>query len=130
MCLCVEVAQRERERQTERERERPASQLNSRAFHTRTHTHTHAHTRTHTHARTHDPNLQDLIKAMLEPNPKRRPTVAELLKHPWIARRDTVPGSVHRQGTLEELRKFNARRKLKVWGGMTGWQGERGMGKG
>nr|5IG1_A Chain A, CAMK/CAMK2 protein kinase [Salpingoeca rosetta]5IG1_B Chain B, CAMK/CAMK2 protein kinase [Salpingoeca rosetta] len=55
---------------------------------------------------------KELIKAMLEPNPKRRPTVQELLQHPWIARRD-VPGSVHRQATLEELKKFNARRKLK-----------------
>lgn len=58
--------------------------------------------------------LQELIKIMLEPNPKKRPTVKELLKHPWIARPEVVAGTVHRQSTIEELRKFNAKRKLKV----------------
>eukprot|EP01147_Barroeca_monosierra_P006709 gene6709-7556_t len=56
---------------------------------------------------------KELIKIMLEPNPKKRPTVKELLKHPWIARPEVVAGTVHRQSTIEELRKFNAKRKLK-----------------
>ncbi|KAL7841008.1 hypothetical protein SRHO_G00246990 [Serrasalmus rhombeus] len=35
------------------------------------------------------------------------------LKHPWICQRSTVASMMHRQETVECLKKFNARRKLK-----------------
>eukprot|EP00045_Choanoeca_perplexa_P002549 m.25242 g.25242 ORF g.25242 m.25242 type:complete len:481 (+) comp11576_c0_seq1:98-1540(+) len=55
---------------------------------------------------------KDLIDRMLDTNPKTRITVEQALRHPWIAQAE-VPSSVHRQETLNELKRFNARRKLK-----------------
>uniref|UniRef100_A0A4W6CFF4 Calcium/calmodulin-dependent protein kinase (CaM kinase) II delta 2 n=1 Tax=Lates calcarifer TaxID=8187 RepID=A0A4W6CFF4_LATCA len=51
---------------------------------------------------------------MLTINPSKRITAAEALKHPWICQRSTVASMMHRQETVECLKKFNARRKLKV----------------
>ncbi|XP_069974338.1 calcium/calmodulin-dependent protein kinase type II alpha chain isoform X6 [Penaeus vannamei] len=50
---------------------------------------------------------------MLTVNPAKRITAAEALKHPWICQRERVASVVHRQETVDCLRKFNARRKLK-----------------
>ncbi|XP_050924288.1 calcium/calmodulin-dependent protein kinase type II delta 2 chain isoform X4 [Lates calcarifer] len=50
---------------------------------------------------------------MLTINPSKRITAAEALKHPWICQRSTVASMMHRQETVECLKKFNARRKLK-----------------
>ncbi|KAF8565661.1 hypothetical protein P879_05599 [Paragonimus westermani] len=54
-----------------------------------------------------------LINSMLTVSPSRRITAAEALKHPWICQRERVASVVHRQETVECLKKFNARRKLK-----------------
>ncbi|XP_046845431.1 calcium/calmodulin-dependent protein kinase type II subunit alpha-like isoform X1 [Xenia sp. Carnegie-2017] len=54
-----------------------------------------------------------LIDKMLTVNPEKRITASEALKDPWIVNRDGVASKVHRQGTIDGLRKFNARRKLK-----------------
>ena len=51
---------------------------------------------------------------MLTVNPYKRITAADALKHPWIYQRERVASSVHRQETVDCLKKFNARRKLKV----------------
>lgn len=51
---------------------------------------------------------------MLTVNPGKRITAAEALKHPWICQRERVASVVHRQETVDCLKKFNARRKLKV----------------
>lgn len=58
--------------------------------------------------------LQDLIRNMLQPDPQKRMSIEEALLHPWINAPDQVASKVHRQNTIDELRKFNARRKLKV----------------
>lgn len=76
---------------------------------------------------------------MLTVNPNKRITAAEALKHPWICvsckivhllmfmsmniriylpmnilqQRERVASVVHRQETVDCLKKFNARRKLK-----------------
>ncbi|CAG9816030.1 unnamed protein product [Phaedon cochleariae] len=50
---------------------------------------------------------------MLTVNPGKRITAAEALKHPWICQRERVASVVHRQETVDCLKKFNARRKLK-----------------
>ncbi|XP_035385583.1 calcium/calmodulin-dependent protein kinase type II delta 2 chain isoform X4 [Electrophorus electricus] len=59
------------------------------------------------------PEAKDLINKMLTINPSKRITAAEALKHPWICQRSTVASMMHRQETVECLKKFNARRKLK-----------------
>jgi serine/threonine protein kinase len=51
---------------------------------------------------------------MLTINPAKRITATEALKHPWISHRDRVASTMHRQSTIDGLKKFNARRKLKV----------------
>uniref|UniRef100_A0A8C1XHR0 calcium/calmodulin-dependent protein kinase n=1 Tax=Cyprinus carpio TaxID=7962 RepID=A0A8C1XHR0_CYPCA len=65
------------------------------------------------------PEAKDLINKMLTINPSKRITAAEALKHPWICQRSTVASMMHRQETVECLKKFNARRKLKVSFGLT-----------
>ncbi|PKU31817.1 calcium calmodulin-dependent protein kinase type ii subunit alpha isoform x1 [Limosa lapponica baueri] len=59
------------------------------------------------------PEAKDLINKMLTINPSKRITAAEALKHPWISHRATVASCMHRQETVDCLKKFNARRKLK-----------------
>ncbi|XP_016412360.1 calcium/calmodulin-dependent protein kinase type II subunit gamma-like isoform X15 [Sinocyclocheilus rhinocerous] len=56
---------------------------------------------------------KNLINQMLTINPAKRITADQALKHPWVCQRSTVASMVHRQETVECLRKFNARRKLK-----------------
>ncbi|XP_075306865.1 calcium/calmodulin-dependent protein kinase type II delta chain isoform X4 [Odontesthes bonariensis] len=59
------------------------------------------------------PEAKDLINKMLTINPAKRVTATDVLKHPWICQRSTVASMMHRQETVECLKKFNARRKLK-----------------
>ncbi|XP_076239047.1 calcium/calmodulin-dependent protein kinase II isoform X2 [Calliopsis andreniformis] len=59
------------------------------------------------------PEAKNLINQMLTVNPSKRITASEALKHPWICQRERVASVVHRQETVECLKKFNARRKLK-----------------
>ncbi|XP_037035394.1 calcium/calmodulin-dependent protein kinase type II alpha chain isoform X20 [Bradysia coprophila] len=59
------------------------------------------------------PEAKNLINQMLTVNPYKRITAAEALKHPWICQRERVASVVHRQETVDCLKKFNARRKLK-----------------
>lgn len=59
------------------------------------------------------PEAKDLINRMLTINPAKRITACEALKHPWICQRSTVASMMHRQETVDCLKKFNARRKLK-----------------
>ncbi|XP_059373643.1 calcium/calmodulin-dependent protein kinase type II subunit gamma isoform X26 [Carassius carassius] len=56
---------------------------------------------------------KNLINQMLTINPAKRITADQALKHPWVCQRSTVASMIHRQETVECLRKFNARRKLK-----------------
>ncbi|NXI86777.1 KCC2B kinase, partial [Rhipidura dahli] len=66
------------------------------------------------------PEAKNLINQMLTINPAKRITAHEALKHPWVCQRSTVASMMHRQETVECLKKFNARRKLKCpwcWGG-------------
>ncbi|XP_078809483.1 calcium/calmodulin-dependent protein kinase (CaM kinase) II beta 1 isoform X20 [Oryzias latipes] len=59
------------------------------------------------------PEAKNLINQMLTINPVKRITAQEALKHPWVCQRSTVASMMHRQETVECLKKFNARRKLK-----------------
>uniref|UniRef100_A0A8C6YQN2 calcium/calmodulin-dependent protein kinase n=1 Tax=Nothoprocta perdicaria TaxID=30464 RepID=A0A8C6YQN2_NOTPE len=62
------------------------------------------------------PEAKNLINQMLTINPAKRITADQALKHPWVCQRSTVASMMHRQETVECLRKFNARRKLKTNG--------------
>ena len=81
---------------------------------------------------------KNLINSMLTVNPAKRINASEALKHPWICvifkictwivcnffsieyltlaiqNREKFASVVHRQETVDCLKKFNARRKLKV----------------
>ncbi|OUC44891.1 kinase domain protein [Trichinella nativa] len=59
------------------------------------------------------PEAKNLINCMLTVNPRKRITADQALKHPWICQRERVAALVHRQDTVDCLKKFNARRKLK-----------------
>ncbi|KAM4532034.1 calcium/calmodulin-dependent protein kinase type II subunit beta isoform 2-T3 [Fundulus diaphanus] len=59
------------------------------------------------------PEAKNLINQMLTINPAKRITAQGALKHPWVCQRSTVASMMHRQETVECLKKFNARRKLK-----------------
>ncbi|XP_048513357.1 calcium/calmodulin-dependent protein kinase type II delta chain isoform X16 [Athalia rosae] len=59
------------------------------------------------------PDAKNLINQMLTVNPSKRITASDALKHPWICQRERVASVVHRQETVDCLKKFNARRKLK-----------------
>ncbi|XP_062381848.1 calcium/calmodulin-dependent protein kinase (CaM kinase) II gamma 1 isoform X10 [Sardina pilchardus] len=58
------------------------------------------------------PEAKNLINQMLTINPAKRITAEQALTHPWVCQR-SVASMMHRQETVECLRKFNARRKLK-----------------
>ncbi|KAL2728974.1 calcium/calmodulin-dependent protein kinase type II alpha chain isoform X22 [Vespula squamosa] len=60
------------------------------------------------------PEAKNLINQMLTVSPSKRITANDALKHPWICQRERVASAVHRQETVDCLKKFNARRKLKV----------------
>lgn len=55
---------------------------------------------------------KDLVLKMLSPNPINRPTISEILEHPWMRDRDKLQRT-HLGDTVEELKRYNARRKLK-----------------
>ncbi|CRL07232.1 CLUMA_CG020213, isoform A [Clunio marinus] len=55
---------------------------------------------------------KDLVLKMLSPNPHHRPSVSEILDHPWMRDREKLQRQ-HLNDTVEELKRFNARRKLK-----------------
>ncbi|KAG9509004.1 Calcium/calmodulin-dependent protein kinase type II alpha chain, partial [Fragariocoptes setiger] len=59
------------------------------------------------------PEAKNLINLMLQVNPAKRITASEALKHTWICNRERVASTLHRQETVDCLKKFNARRKLK-----------------
>ncbi|CAB1351830.1 unnamed protein product [Coregonus sp. 'balchen'] len=69
---------------------------------------THTHTITHTHTHTHK------LKHTVHENTYRHVIFSPSLTVSSLQQRSTVASMMHRQETVECLRKFNARRKLKV----------------
>ncbi|XP_053272916.1 peripheral plasma membrane protein CASK isoform X7 [Pleuronectes platessa] len=58
-------------------------------------------------------SAKDLVRRMLMLDPAERITVYEALNHPWLKERDRYAYKIHLPETVEQLRKFNSRRKLK-----------------
>ncbi|KAG7211654.1 hypothetical protein KM043_010906 [Ampulex compressa] len=56
---------------------------------------------------------KDLIQRMLTTDANHRITIQEVLNHKWLRDRDKGAARIHLAETIEELKKFNARRKLK-----------------
>ncbi|XP_066591786.1 peripheral plasma membrane protein CASK isoform X8 [Prorops nasuta] len=56
---------------------------------------------------------KDLIQRMLTTDVNHRITIQEVLNHKWLRDRDKGAPRMHLAETIEELKKFNARRKLK-----------------
>ncbi|XP_033215919.1 peripheral plasma membrane protein CASK isoform X1 [Belonocnema kinseyi] len=57
---------------------------------------------------------KDLIQRMLTTDVNHRITIQEVLNHKWLRDRDKGAARIHLAETIEELKKFNARRKLKA----------------
>eukprot|EP01135_Chromosphaera_perkinsii_P010608 Nk52_evm8s2192 gene=Nk52_evmTU8s2192 len=58
-------------------------------------------------------SAKDLIDNLLVVDPSRRYSVEQALRHPWIASGEMALNE-HLESTIEQLKKFNARRKFKV----------------
>ncbi|XP_043214617.1 peripheral plasma membrane protein CASK-like isoform X2 [Amphibalanus amphitrite] len=56
---------------------------------------------------------RDLVRRLLTCDPQQRATVAQALNHAWIKDRESCPSTEHLSRTVDEMRCFNARRKLK-----------------
>ncbi|CAK9813325.1 Peripheral plasma membrane protein CASK [Anthophora plagiata] len=56
---------------------------------------------------------KDLIQRMLTTDVNHRITIQEVLNHKWLRDRDKGVARIHLAETIDELKKFNARRKLK-----------------
>ena len=56
-------------------------------------------------------SAKDLVRRMLAVDHHQRITIQEVLSHRWLKDRDK--GKIHLSDAIEELKKFNARRKLK-----------------
>lgn len=57
-------------------------------------------------------DAKELVNKMLEHDQNDRVTAKEALQHPWLKNRE-VPQRMHLQESVDEMKKFNARRKLK-----------------
>ncbi|XP_071451420.1 peripheral plasma membrane protein CASK isoform X6 [Hetaerina americana] len=56
---------------------------------------------------------KDLVRRMLTLDPNQRITIQGVLSHPWLRDREKGTARIHLSETVEEMRKFNARRRLK-----------------
>lgn len=59
------------------------------------------------------PDAKNLIDSLLTLDHSKRITAEKALQHPWIKNREKVASTIHRQETINGLKRFNARRKLK-----------------
>lgn len=58
--------------------------------------------------------LQDLIRCFLVVDPKDRITARDALEHPWVLTPDSLLSSRDLSYAVEELRRFNAKRRLRA----------------
>ncbi|CAJ2673201.1 calcium-dependent protein kinase 8-like protein [Trifolium pratense] len=58
-------------------------------------------------------NAKDLVKKMLDPDPKRRLTAQEVLDHPWLQNAKTAPNVSLGEAVRSRLMQFSVMNKLK-----------------
>ncbi|KAK2400588.1 calcium-dependent protein kinase [Trifolium repens] len=58
-------------------------------------------------------NAKDLVKKMLDPDPKRRLTAQEVLDHPWLQNAKTAPNVSLGEAVRARLMQFSVMNKLK-----------------
>lgn len=63
---------------------------------------------------------KDLVKGMLTVDPAARITLEAVLAHPWVV---SAAGDAHLSATLTNMRRFNARRKIKAAAMAAAWLG-------
>ncbi|KAL8489593.1 hypothetical protein ACS0TY_024995 [Phlomoides rotata] len=56
---------------------------------------------------------KDLVKKMLNPNPKQRPTAEEVLDHPWLQNAKSAPNVSLGETVMARLKQFSMMNKLK-----------------
>jgi len=56
---------------------------------------------------------KDLIRKLLKTNQLERITATDALRHPWISQSERIASHIHRQQTVDAMKAWNARRKLK-----------------
>lgn len=59
------------------------------------------------------PNAKDLVKKMLEPDPKRRLSAQEVLDHPWVQNAKRAPNVSLGETVRARLKQFSVMNKLK-----------------
>ena len=59
-------------------------------------------------------SAKDLIDNLLVVDPSRRYSVHQALSHPWVSSTEENAYKDHLESTIEQLKKFNARRKFKA----------------
>ncbi|GLU19336.1 hypothetical protein SLE2022_355920 [Rubroshorea leprosula] len=58
-------------------------------------------------------NAKDLVKKMLNPDPKRRPTAQQVLEHPWLQNAKKAPNVSLGETVKARLKQFSVMNKLK-----------------
>ncbi|KAJ8755594.1 hypothetical protein K2173_022173 [Erythroxylum novogranatense] len=58
-------------------------------------------------------NAKDLVKKMLDPDPKRRLTAQQVLEHPWLQNANQAPNVSLGETVRARLKQFSAMNKLK-----------------
>jgi calcium-dependent protein kinase len=58
-------------------------------------------------------NAKDLVKKMLDPDPKRRPTAQQVLDHPWLLNAKKAPNVSLGETVRARLKQFSVMNKLK-----------------
>ncbi|XP_059668424.1 calcium-dependent protein kinase 32-like [Cornus florida] len=58
-------------------------------------------------------NAKDLVKKMLNPDPKQRPTAQEVLDHPWLQNAKAAPNVSLGETVRARLKQFSVMNKLK-----------------
>ena len=56
---------------------------------------------------------QDLVRRLIVVNPAKRLTAEQIMSHPWIALDNAQIPNAHLTATMEKMKKFVARRRLK-----------------
>lgn len=57
---------------------------------------------------------KSFIRRLLDVRPATRLSAPDMLRHPWLKQEDSVASNRELTGTVDEIRRFNTRRKLRA----------------